>query len=919
MTTKVRKPDEPQDGELTESRDMLKKLESQGGNVKVVRDEQIDSKKKIDSEERFLEHIRTGHVSSVLFICTVFVLAVGGILFMSPMILMVNNKEQLVNDLNDGLYAYHMYSRKVLGGQLGGNCNEETIQCKFKTMSPMLKERFERYGFKLSANKAENDRYRVSAMMIPGGGAAFNAASLDAARKNRETDALVDKVYSSRTSVYQDRQFYHLLLRKYGLHQANTLSGETRKEFGESFDDRVKNGDNMRYQNDDIDPNQAANSGTETEGDTDKLDKNGRGVYSLGSLSTMTDTWRNDIYTNLVDKANTHLSLACAFATYGNLAENALMRAKVVTITRYAMNYLAVADDMKSGTMNNGGEIAVEVLADNLMKANGKKQNAMDADSYRAPALGESVKDTGSILKQLSPLLQLGVIKIGGPSMPGSEYLKGALTAGGGVVQNSAREKTPDGLCAEGMAGAQSGSEQGRLCWSPASYPLAQYIGAYAGGVVAGAKDAIEKFLCPVGVKVVLDAIVKNATRPEVTMTLPLKLQMTAQTEARNFTSTISGVEAQNIIFAGTGQLLGDRAQALGMRPASVASLTTYLKSAESARIEYENANRELARATPWDASNPYSFAGTVVASLMPAGATLPTHSWRSSAATLLSALPVSAAKIAESSAGALYTQPMHFQPARLLPTNTVACGLPAEFTALITPDFACNIRYSMSQDELNLEISNILDYMTKPHPDNARESLQDVQKRDTNADSARGGKMKQQAEEGANAAYIDKKTGKPNKYTEYAKFLEYCTDRYDPWGNVGMSVELKDLPEEDEDQGSSGGGGSPWNDPAQEKNYANGRNEEGGNTLLQPREVEDSYYALGWGSKQDQDWYTGKKCAEESEMMKYFRGYTMACGVLASMSGTANCWERDTIANGHDDFYLGNNVLFESTSPVVN
>ena len=220
MPTKVRKPDEPQDAELTESRDMLKKLESQGGNVKVVREEQIDSKKKIDSEERFSEHIRTGHVSSVLFICTVFVLAVGGILFMSPMILMVNNKEQLVNDLNDGLYAYHTYSRKVLGGQLGGNCNEETIQCKFKTMSPMLKERFERYGFKLSANKAENDRYRVSAMMIPGGGAAFNAASLDAARKNRETDALVDKVYSSRTSVYQDRQFYHLLLRKYGLHQA---------------------------------------------------------------------------------------------------------------------------------------------------------------------------------------------------------------------------------------------------------------------------------------------------------------------------------------------------------------------------------------------------------------------------------------------------------------------------------------------------------------------------------------------------------------------------------------------------------------------------------------------------------------------------------------------------------------------------
>lgn len=65
------------------------------------------------------------------------------------MLLLINNKEQLSNDLNDSLYAYYTYSNRILGGQLGSGCDDETIECKFKTMSPMLKERFERYGFML--------------------------------------------------------------------------------------------------------------------------------------------------------------------------------------------------------------------------------------------------------------------------------------------------------------------------------------------------------------------------------------------------------------------------------------------------------------------------------------------------------------------------------------------------------------------------------------------------------------------------------------------------------------------------------------------------------------------------------------------------------------------------------------------------
>lgn len=908
-------------GDLTEATDTLKRLERQGGgSVKVEHTEDVDTKKHIDTEERYAERLHTGHVSSLLFVCVMFVIAVGAILFMSPMILLVNNKEQISNDLNDGLYAYYTYTNKVLGGQLGTGCDEETIQCKFKTMSPMLKERFERYGFKLIASEAKNKRYKVTSLIAPnGGGAAVDATTLNMARKNQSTDTLVNKVYSSRTSVYQDKQFYQMLLSRYGLNQANPLNADTRKDFDKEFDDRVTYGDSPRYINDEVDPEKAADQGGVTnESDEDAIDANGRGVYSLGSLAEMTNEWRTDIYTNLVDKANTHLALACAYATYGNLAENALMRAKMVSITRFAMNYLAVADDVKSGSMDNGGEIPVEALSDKLTKRDSKGKNAMDGDSYRVPALGESLKDRGKFITQLSPLLQLAMIKVGAVSVPGTDYLKAALTSN--VVQNSARDRTASGLCGEGMAGAQLGTEQGGLCYTPASYPLAQYIGVVAGGIVGAAKDPIERILCPTAFKSVLE-IVKNATRAEVTTTLPQRLEIAAQQEAKNFTSSLTGIEAQNVIFAGAGQILGDRAQSLGMRPASADSLAIYLKMAQTVRQQQENEQRQLARATPWDATNPYSFTGSVIAKFMPAGATLPTESWRSSAATLLSSVPLSFATLTESGASALYTQPLHFQLSRLQPAT--ACGILGGFDRDIMPDFACNVRYSMNPEELSLGINEILDYMTKAHPDNAKESLAQVEARDIGADSERGAKMKQQAKDGAGAAYIDKKTGKPNKYTEYAKFLEYCTNRYDPWGQVGMSVELKDPSKEKEEEekkaaeeGEKNTAPSGWGSVLP-TNYEPGRSEGNGNTLLEPREVEDSYYALGWGSKKDQDWYTGKQCTKDSEMMKYFRGYTMACALLASMSGTTNCWEDSKIANGHDDFYLTNNIIFKSANPA--
>lgn len=878
--------------DMVESEDLqtLKRLETQaGGLARVKIDTEETRKHHIDEEEHFKYKLSKKGISSVLFVCAMFFLGVVGLLFVSPMVLLINNKEQLVNDLNDGFLAYHTYTNKVLGLQLQGGCGQNTIECKFKTMSPMLKQRFESYGFTVIGSEvASTKRYQVGAvthLKEPGKYAKLSTAKnemlLKLARQDSNIDTILDKIYSSRTGVYQDQKFYQRLQEQYGLNQKHTLSGDTVADYDKDFDARVKYGDSYRH----------ADATGQEEGDW--LDINGRGTYSLGSLAEMSDRYAVGIYDNLTLKANTHLALACSFAAYGQLTENSLRRAQETTIARYAMNYLSLADTLKVGNDTGRYEVAVESLANKLMNVGSDGKNATDGSSYRTPAMGEAPVDSLQMQVRLSPFLALEMLRFGVPSAVGSEYLKGAPN----VVQNSAPEKTLDGLCRQGMAGAQTISEWSGLCYSPASMPLASYIGVAAAGVIAPMKDPIERVICPLGgVKAVVEIVRNAATRLEVS-TLATKLAMIASAQSYQFTSSLTGVDAQNVIFAGTGAILGDRAQSLGMRPANLVSFTEYQKGTQLLRAETEQKDRDLARATPWDATNPHTFLGTIVSKFAPAGSTLPGRSLLANTSSILSLVPTALSGVMWSGASALYTQPTHFNPMRLATTAT-QCGIGlGEMEGAINPDMACNVRYSMSIQELSMDLAQVIRYMTQPHANNAQQSLSQTTGRDTVADPLRGNEMKQQAQEGASAAYVDRVTGRPNKYTEYAKFLEYCANRADPWGGMGMVVQPKDdeplVESGDEEQSVM----SSWPEADKPDEYT----------------VRDSYYALGWGGAADQDWYTGKRCTEDSEMLRNFRAYTMACSILADLSGSVECWEPDRNLGSHDDFYTSNNILFVS------
>ena len=78
-------------------------------------------------------------------------------------------------------------------------------------------------------------------------------------------------------------------------------------------------------------------------------------------------------------------------------------------------------------------------------------------------------------------------------------------------------------------------------------------------------------------------------------------------------------------------------------------------------------------------------------------------------------------------------------------------------------------------------------------------------------------------------------------------------------------------------------------------------------------KKVDSEYMSITEGAAGDQDWYTGKKCLEQSEMLHNFRAYTMGCMVDGSFAGAPDCTEADHAGVYTDDFYTSNDIFYVS------
>ena len=842
----------------------------------------------------------------VVFITSlIFLVGTAATLLVSPSLLLVNMKENLVNDLNDSVGAYYNFTKKVIEGQIGGaGCAENSIRCKFTTMSPMLKKRFEEQGIKvIGAKNAGNQRYNVSSVILPNGnGVAPSGRVLNQlAKRIDDVQYRLDNVFDPKNNLFHDRKFEDRLYERFHLQQRPSVSGLNIKDINDSFDEALKR-------------------------QADYIDSDGRGVFGLHYLENSVARWRSDIYANLTNKVHTHMALACALYTYGNLADDSVRRAKMVTLARFAMQYIAIADVIKSGN-NSDYEMVISALSDKLSIADKLGKNGLDGSSFRVPALNQKVSTymPHGRMYMNDPTAMLLLLSAGGgaPGFPGTTYLRLAphrvqTSNQGGQSGGSINTNLMHSICSKGMSAEQAMYELSNKCWQPGSMAVASHVGPSAGGQIQQQRQEIEEEICSVTpsgtspaelAKTAAQAanylaalqeaieLTKAAIMAEAPLGVLTNVPITARAEAARFSHRTVGVAAQDAIFAGTGIILGDAAQSMGLRPASLISLRQYLVDSAPAHREIARSQRLKAADNQFDISNRHSFLGSIVKSYI--GDRIdPVASVAEATFSLFSLLPKASLSIAIPATNALYSQPLNFDFTRLIPATAI-CGL--DGALLINPDFGCNLRYSMDMIDMNRNIPMVVDYMTRPHPENARQSLSEVQERDIAADPIEGARMQTEATEGSREAYVDRVTGKPNMNTEYGKYIRYCVDREYSWGTIGMAVSHVEKPHITDKR-------DPF-DPAR-RTYS-GISSDYSDRPAQPVVPTTSTFGVSWGSSVDQDWMSGKKCLETSDMLSNFRAYTAACRVLAGMSGAKECWHEDAEPTFHSGFYPRNNIIF--------
>jgi hypothetical protein len=922
---------------------------------------------------------RSGHLRKGSALFFVFVLVLGGVLYTSilaPNILLVNIKEMYTNDLADATVALDAYTKKMMNYKIGrSNCGEkDSIKCKLSTMSRAQKKAFEKQGFTVLGTKVEEDnlddgqpdndkpeeRYQVTAILPPvyssiiselttrgfslgsslmsgridqlGNRVSSEANSIIQSSAEKISDdplqltpivtgdmlylyaaisdtakAQVYGVFNPKSSYYMDMRFRERIKTKYNLTKSLTIGGNSESAVNKSFDSSVKNSAGG------IDPI------------TGRPDP--KSGISLGSLSNPISAVNLTTAAMAVTASSSSFAgLECGWYSIGKAATNAAKQAKSATIARFAMQYLKQADAIKAGQAT---EMPTNVLSSKLAQATFGGYggpNATDSSMYKSIVYGNLpipsiygllyYLDTFDLIAAMAP--SWGVFMASATGLAGVTGTTGSLVMPPANLTGTDRDYCLSGETLESKTKLKGESTNSTLC-DDAVLAMAP---AGTQALLANAAELGRRTCPPVNASDdnLIRVLIGDWRGPVSNIMIPtvkaVQLQATpvmaglfganatvwANAMSLLFTSQTKGVAASDALFAGTGEILGDMAMSRGMYPGNAATMAIYLAQKDEVEKEYESLERYYARQDPLNIYNKYSFLGSITRSLSPVYTDkAPLFSTISN---VFSTVGSSIKQLNESANAIYYLQPAPFNPLRL------SCVDPEYLAIGIMADTACNVRYAFGKQELAAQPDSVLDYMLKEHPDFTQENIQELEERLAKADpnpaeldAPNITRMLESARAAANQPQIDKKTGKAMPGSEYEKYLDYCVNRQDPWGRSGIAVHYNDLPDDVRDQRKT--------------------DKSGGIEAISPSDSGDPYQktptvpfpSIMEGAKADQDWYTGKKCLEQSEQLTNFRAYTMMCSVDGSMSGGVDCTDSDNHLGAaySDAFYLNNDILYMS------
>jgi len=531
-------------------------------------------------------------------------LGIGGILgigtlvligLTSPSLLIVQLKETMVGRFNTQLSSMEARTNKILyakmNGATSGFCNEKlTIRCKYTTMSEKQVAKLKAAGIEVTASDSKTITGRIKPASLTFKGQTITPASFaTTAGTNVEFRNALKQAYNPKYAGFVGKAWANVA-GKYKINkQAPELNADedpekARAKINEIAKEGTEDtGSRIRI---DGDPN-CETAGCISEADAEKANTEASGMSEAaknGSAANDVRARLSGINSGAVGsffKLSAPLDYACQ--GYGALttlsyAGKAIRAAQLV---RYSVIFAGVADAIKAGISPEPEDVELlgSILTTTIADENDATKTAVgDATSsfgYRYAAYGDS----------------------GGTQQ--SMQIANRFIAGGGFVG----ELSTVTATITSLIGGRDNAKA--TC------------GFLANPVVQGASIVLgiaSLFVPGANVGKVIASAAAGAAAGVALAIIP---SMLADIVAGTVTQDIVGEEAGNAIASGSGALMSDSLAAQnGNAPMSKSDALAYNNLQAETNDQY--IADELENTSPFDATNPHTFVGSMVAQLLP-------------------------------------------------------------------------------------------------------------------------------------------------------------------------------------------------------------------------------------------------------------------------------------------------------------
>lgn len=793
---------------------------------------------------------------------------------LSPGLLLTQMKEIFHNDRADATRTSLVMTRAMLAVAFKANhisdpcTGKSKISCRLGSVSKGLIEKYKKAGFKIDAVEVDKDgketgknagdpvdpnappdsssdqnRYKVNSMTFPDGHKSTTGADFD-----RHTDSSLGarrvamNGYDARPAQYLKKKFTDTLVKHLGV-----KNGKQPTEYPEGDTAEDRQARDARF-------NEVTGGSSEADAES-----NARRVSQEIESDARENAGRDAGKNGKTGGITGFVQAVCAGYKGINAGLASVKVAHMTRLANFAMEFLKVADMIKMGTAT---ATAVSYLSDRLTYVerneyleNGEKNpkynlSATDSQGYRIAAHGDASGLAGFAQKYVLGYSGEGEVSMSTKVLLGATVGIGTFQAIAGAVVNAVKpgqdvngKDVMKNVCRTANSAAVIAAQCAVLAGSAifsgtVSGPFAAFTTAMALKMCQcsfGVGQFSDKLigdaggLNPVSCEDLQDAI--GTLKAALIAATAGAVAKAAESVIRNWNigSDTKGVDAGNAMAAGAGLILATAATSYALKPTTKSAHKSYISYTDSYMDKIAEIDKDDAKKNPLDMSNKYSFLGSLSRSVAvgDVGKT-PIYS---GITNLLGVVPAGLSSIVKP-AGALYTSPVQEQIQRYDCNNDKEIKDEGLAYLEVDGDKNCNIITDTPVEELK----KIDEQATKTESQYFQETREWMEK-EQNRSEEDGGTADNGdgCEKGCDGEPSIDGDGKPLENSQYQKWLTYCTDqREDPWGMSSHPFEE--------------------------------------------------------GSERDQDWFTGKQCLKNSEMLVKFRTWNKICNDTAARQGTLDC-----------------------------